>query len=207
MRASRGGEKGKEASGDTGAGLRAGNELGPTAGTTAQSREEDKEEMTDWGGVGGGRWAIEIVSFFGRSSKYQKTSWAGQVRIYAFNSKPNLEMFLSVYSTPSIVGGQCCSGPAGSQAPPRQSREGAGVLSPGSPHAHLSLYPPPPPSNQAQAIPPTLLVFRILAASRLTLHFEPASPLHRENQRITETGEGTTPTPVAQQGCKETKGL
>ena len=69
------------------------------------------------------------------------------------------------------------------------------VLSPGSPHAHLSLYPPPPPSNQAQAIPPTLLVFRILAASRLTLHFEPASPLHRENQRITETGEGTTPTP------------
>lgn len=123
MGASRGGEKGKEASGDTGAGLRAGNELGPTAGTTAQSREEDKEEMTDWGGVGGG--AIEIVSFFGRSSKYQKTSWAGQVRIYAFNSKSNPEMFLSVYSTPSIVGGQCCSGPAGSQAPPRQSREGA----------------------------------------------------------------------------------
>lgn len=105
MRASREERKGKEASGDTGAGLRAGNELGPTAGTTAQSR--DKEEMTDWGGWGGGM--IEIVSFLGRSSKYQKTSWAGQVRIYAFNSKPT-KCFWSVYSTPSIVGGcQCCS--------------------------------------------------------------------------------------------------
>ena len=43
--------------------------------------------MTDWGGVGGGGLAVEIVSVFGRSSKYQKTSRTGQVRMYAFNSK------------------------------------------------------------------------------------------------------------------------
>lgn len=87
-----------------------------------QRRGQRGNDRLGWGWGGE---AIEIVSFFGRSSKYQKTSWAGQVRIYAFNSKSNQEMFLSVYSTPSIVGGQCCSGPAGSQAPPRQSREGA----------------------------------------------------------------------------------
>lgn len=56
-----GGEKGKEVSGDAGVGLRAGNDLGTTitlppsaASTTAQSRGGDKEEMTDWGGVGWG---------------------------------------------------------------------------------------------------------------------------------------------------------
>lgn len=78
MGASGGGEKGKEVSGDTGAGLRAGNELGTTItlpplqahGAAAQSREQRGNDRLGWRGG-------EIMPFFGRRSKYQKTSWAG----------------------------------------------------------------------------------------------------------------------------------
>lgn len=58
-------EKGKEVSGDPRAGLRAGNELGATTLSSLQAtREGDKEEMTDWGGVGwrGGRIVPLFVS-------------------------------------------------------------------------------------------------------------------------------------------------
>lgn len=58
--------------------------------------------MTDWGAGVGRRWAIEIVSFFGRSSKYQKTSWAGQVENICIQFQAKSEMALVAYST-SIV--------------------------------------------------------------------------------------------------------
>lgn len=79
MGPSDGGEKGKEVSGDTRAGLRAGNELGTTTTTTAAplqqaTREGDKEEMTDWGGVG---WReAESCPFFCKLLNVLKTNWA-----------------------------------------------------------------------------------------------------------------------------------
>lgn len=59
-------------------------------------------------------------------------------------------------------------------------------------HPHLQTGP--------QAVSPTLRLFPILAASSLTLHFEPVSPLLRENQRIRETGGGDYPTPQLHPG-------
>ena len=73
--------------------------------------------MTDWGGVGGGCDRNRVLLWEELKVPKNKPDWASQDVCIQF--QVNQEMFLSVYSTPSIVGGQCCPGPAGSQAPPR----------------------------------------------------------------------------------------
>lgn len=77
MGASGWGEKGKKVSGDTGRGYEQEVSREPPSPAplqaTAQSRAEDKEEMTDWGGVGVG----EERALFWEEIGVPKTSWAG----------------------------------------------------------------------------------------------------------------------------------
>lgn len=205
MGASGGGEKGKEVSGDTGAGLRAGNELGTTITlpllqahrAAAQSREQRGNDRLGWRGGRNHALLWEEVEV-----PKNKLGWA--VRIPAFNSKSNQEMFLSVYSTPSTVGSQCC--PWSCSFPSALQGNSGRMLSTDSPHPHPPLYPLPPSSHQASDHLSYCSGVPILAAFPLTFHFEPVSPLHRENRRIRETGGGDCPhpasSPVAQQGCR-----
>lgn len=93
MGASGWGEKGKKVSGDTGRGYEQEVSREPPSPAplqaTAQSRAEDKEEMTDWGGVGVGE---ERGPFLGDLCARDKL---GRARIPAFNFNSNQEMFLS----------------------------------------------------------------------------------------------------------------
>lgn len=108
-------------------------------------------------------------------------------------------------SHPSIVGGQCYFWPLLVPKPLLGNQGGCWGAVPGQ-SLMLTFLCTLTPHLQTR-LRPSLLLFWCSAfvTSSLTLHFEPASPLHRKTKRITETGEGTTPTPVAQQGCKETK--
>lgn len=189
MGASGGGEKGKEVSGDTWAGLRAGNELGTTITLpplqAPQPRAEDKEEMTDWGGVGVGG---KNRAFLWEELKVPKTSWAGQPGYLC--SIPNKINKCFCVSTPHYAQSGARPCPWSCWCPRPLQGNSARML--GKLHTHPpSAAPSTHLHTRSQAISLTPLVFPILAASLLAHHFEPVSPLLRKNRRLTETVGGS----------------
>lgn len=96
--------------------------------------------MTDWGGVGGGVGGRNRVRLWEELKvPKNKPDWASQDVCIQF--QVNQEMFLSVYSTPSVVRGQCCPGPGWFPSPSKVIQGGCLRAS-----SHLPSFVPSTPT-------------------------------------------------------------